>query len=201
MEYALENMKSFYDVIRKDVGIQCNTSTFNCYRALYLYQCRQYDEVMHLCETILHGPELQCDIKKLTLTNVLLLPPFDSFFDGDAQSLLGIHTLFHYLSPLNDDLWKRKPDDKSMFAHLFSEMVYFHRFPLSHCLTEYGPIRCYYFLGTQYLAKYLKVRCCVDCKIPCTKALTEFAAHKTQYPFECIIRRYILRMLNCITIN
>ena len=35
MEYALENMKSFNSVIRKDFGIQCNT--VDCYRALYLY--------------------------------------------------------------------------------------------------------------------------------------------------------------------
>src|SRR5688572_33262498 len=37
-EYALENMTSFYSVIRKDFSIQCNTT--DCYRPLHLYKCR-----------------------------------------------------------------------------------------------------------------------------------------------------------------
>ena len=40
MEYALENMTSFYNAIRQDFGISCNTN--ECYRALYLYKCRHY---------------------------------------------------------------------------------------------------------------------------------------------------------------
>ena len=103
-EYALENMTSFYSVIRKDFDIQCNTA--DCYRALYLYKCRQYDEVLHLCERILNEPDLQSDLKEFAFANVLLLPPLDSFFDRDVQSLLGFHTLFYYLSPLNDDMRK-----------------------------------------------------------------------------------------------
>ena len=52
IELALENMTSFYNEICEDCGIQCKTD--ECYRALYLYKCRQYDKVMHLCERILH---------------------------------------------------------------------------------------------------------------------------------------------------
>ena len=121
MEYALENMTSFYNVIRKDFGIQCNT--VDCYRALYLYKCRQYDEVLHLCERILHEPDLQSDLKEFAFANVLLLPPLDSFFDGDVQSLLGFHTLFYYLSPLNDDMQKFKLTADSTFAHWFAKYV------------------------------------------------------------------------------
>jgi len=199
MEYALENMTLFYNVIRKDFDIQCSIA--DCYHALYLYTCLRYDEVMDLCEAILHDPEPQGDLKYLTLTNVLLLPPFDSFFDRDIQSLLGIHTLFYHLSPFNDNMRKLELNDKSTFAQFFARIAYCKRNSLSRFLIESDPIRCYYFLGSQYLANYLKVRCCMDCKRPYTKALTEFSSHKTQYPFECIIRRYILRMLNPITRN
>src|SRR6218665_2597440 len=132
MEYALENMISFYDVIRRDFGIQCNVT--DCYRALHLYRCRKYDEVMQLCEAILHEPELQCGLKEMTLMNVLLLPPFDSFFDVDVQSLLGLHTLFYYLSPLNYDNRKLELNYKSTFAQFFAQMVYNRAHSLSPCL-------------------------------------------------------------------
>ena len=57
MEYSLENMTSFYNAICKDFGIHCNT--VDCYRAAYLYKCRKYPEVLHLCERILDEPDLQ----------------------------------------------------------------------------------------------------------------------------------------------
>src|SRR6218665_1277139 len=104
MEYALENMASFYRLNRKDVGYDCNTT--DCYRALYLYKCCQYDEAFRLCERILKDPDLHNALREFSFTNVLLLPPLDSFFDKDVQTLLGFHTLFYYLSPLNDDLMK-----------------------------------------------------------------------------------------------
>ena len=64
-EYAVEFITKFYIAIQKDFGFQCNTAV--CYRALYLYKCRRYDEVMHLCEEILHEPDLHDDLKKLDL--------------------------------------------------------------------------------------------------------------------------------------
>ena len=72
MEYALENKTLLIVLVwYAEFGMQCNTA--DCYRALYLFTCHQYDEVMSLCETILHDPELQCDITNLTLTSVLLV--------------------------------------------------------------------------------------------------------------------------------
>ena len=96
MEYALENMTSFYSVIRVDFRVNCNT--VDCYRALYLYKCRQYDELLQLCERKLREPDLQNSLHEFSFANVLLLAPFDYFFDTDVQSLLGFHTLFYYLS-------------------------------------------------------------------------------------------------------
>src|SRR6218665_1515396 len=61
MGCALENMTSFYNAIRKDFGFSCNTA--DCYRALYLYKCRQYDKALHLCEQILKDSNLQNDLK------------------------------------------------------------------------------------------------------------------------------------------
>ena len=95
MEYALEYMTSFYNVLRKDFGIQCNT--VDCYRGLEFYKCCQYDQALQLCERILKEPDLQKHLKEFSMVNVLLFPPLDSFFDRDVQSLLGFHTLFYYL--------------------------------------------------------------------------------------------------------
>src|SRR5688572_21397054 len=130
MECALENMTSFYTVIRNDFGIQCNTH--DCYRALYLYKSRQYDEMLHLCERILQQPELQRDLMKFSFANILVLPPLDSFFDGDVQSLLGFHTLFYYLSYLNDDMGKDMLITESTFDQLFARFVYHDRRELFH---------------------------------------------------------------------
>ena len=195
-EYALESMTSFYSVIRKEFGIQCNTA--DCYRALYLYKCRQYDEVLHLCERILKEPDLQSDFNEFAFANVLLLPPLDSFFDRDVQSLLGFHTLFYYLSPLNDDMCKFECTAESTFAHFFARYIYYHKKPLSELFDGSHSIKCHYFLEGHFVARYLKLRCCIDCNHPRRKALSEFAAMKCNLPFENIIRRFLLQKLRKI---
>ena len=189
MEYASENMASFYNVIRKDFN--CNTD--DCYRALYLYKCRQYDEVLYLCDRSLHEPELQNDLREFAFANVLLLPPLDSLFDSDVQSLLGFHTLFYYLFALSDDLGKTElTDNNSPFQHWFARVVYNYKHILVHCLGCPDSITCSYMLGRHFLARYLKLRCCFDCKLPHSEALSEFAAYKANLPFEHIIGRFFL---------
>ena len=196
VEYALEHMISFYDVIRRDFGIQCDTA--DCYRALYLYKCRQYDEVVQLCETVLRRPELQYDMKELTFANVLLVPPLDSFFDKDVQSLLGFHTLYYYLSPVNCDMGKLKPDAQTVFAHFFAHIIRNQGNALSRFLLESFSIRCYCFLGRHFLAKYLKARCYIDSNFSYTKELAQFAAHEAQFQFEYMILRIILHKFSSI---
>src|SRR6218665_2340189 len=51
MEYAIETITLFYDGACKEFGVNCNIS--DSYAALYLYKCRQYDDVLQLCERIL----------------------------------------------------------------------------------------------------------------------------------------------------
>jgi len=194
MEYALENMTSFYNVIRKDFGVNCNT--IDCYRALILYKCRKNDEALHLCEQILKESDLQSDLKECSFANVLLVPPFDAYFDRDVQSLLGFHTLFHYLSPLNDDMAKIEATFKSTFECNFFKTVYQEKFELATLLACQYSVKCHYFLGRHFLARYLKARCCIDCNLPYSEALTELAALKTTLPFEHIIRRFLLRKLH-----
>src|SRR6218665_2353260 len=77
MEYAVENITSFYNAIVKDFSVNCNTA--DCYRALYLYKCREYDDVLHLCEEILKDQDLQDNLKDYSFANLFLLPPIDSF--------------------------------------------------------------------------------------------------------------------------
>ena len=171
-------------MIRNDFGIQCNT--VDCYRALYLYKCRQYDTVLRLCERILRESEMKNDFKVFAFTNVLLLPPFDSFFDRDVQSLLGFHTLCYYLSPLNDDMRKFGKTVNPDFEHVFVNDMYFNwSDEFTESLMNRHTIRCHYILGRHFLAKYLKVRCCIDCNLPYSEAMTGFAAQKTtNRPFE-----------------
>ena len=188
-EYALEKLISFYGVI----CIKCDT--VSCYRALYLYKCRQYCAVLHLCEVILHQPDLQNDLKQYAYSNVQLLPPFDTFFDSDAQCLLGLHTLVWYLSPVNEEPWKCDIATESTFAHVFSHYVYFKNQPLSISLGYPYPVNCHYSLGGHFLAMYLKLRCLIENEQPWIDVMYEFAATKRTRPFEHIIHQFVLKKL------
>ena len=193
MECALENMTTFFSVLDKDFGIQCNTS--DCYRALYLYKSHKYDEMMNLCQKILHEPDLQSDLKEFGFANVLVLPPLDTFFDRDVQSLLGFHTLFSYLSHQNYDAPEPNPKDLT-FANYFGHRVCFLNHALSKCLEEQYSIKYHYFLGRHFLARYLKVKYCIDCDLDYTVSLAEFAKQEVTLPFEQIIRSFILSRLH-----
>src|SRR6218665_3858104 len=193
MESAVENITSFNDVIRNDFDLICNTA--DCYRALYLYKCRKCDELLHLCERILRGPDMQNDSKEFSYANIFVLPPLDFFFDGDVQSLLGFHTLFYSLSPLNGDLWKLEFTAESTFEHWFARVVFRDKNQIVEVLQVIYSIKCQYFLGRHFLAKYLKLRCYIDYDLSYSEALTDFAVHRTILPFEHIIRRFLLRKL------
>src|SRR6218665_2212765 len=193
MEIAVEQLTSLYSVIRNDFGFQGNT--IDCYRALLLFKCRKFCEADRLCERILHEPDMKRDLKNLAFANLLVIPPLDSLFDRDVQSLLVFHTLLYYLSPLNDNLRKFKVNEGSTFAHYFVKNVFFHNNGLSFFLLDHYFIKCHYFLGRHFLARYLKVRCCIGRDLPYKAALIEFAAHKSNLPFELIVRRFLLQNL------
>ena len=200
MEIALENMTSFYSLMLKDFGLTCNT--VDCYHALYLYKCRQYDGALELCEIILNEPDLQNNTKERSFANILVMPPLNSFFDGDVHSLLGFHTLFYYLaSPLNEYLHKFYETDNSTFEQCFALAVKLKRLLLCAMLVGHFSIKCHYFLGRHFLARYLKVRCCIDCNLPYKEAMTEFAAQETNLPFELIIFRFLLRSHRRLLLN
>ena len=82
-----------------------------------------YDEVFQLRERILNEPDMNRKLKVFSLPYVLMIPPLDFFFDRDVQFLLGLHTLFYYLSPLNDDLNKSYEDEFETFEQWFSCVV------------------------------------------------------------------------------
>src|SRR6218665_718591 len=183
LEYALEMLASFYSAICIKWDTAC------CYRASYLYNRRQYDEVLHLCEVILHNPDLQNDLKQYAYTNVLLFPPLDAFFDSDVQCLLGLHTLVWYLSPQNDYLRTLE------FAQVYSHFVYFKKEPLSISTNYPDPANYHYSLGGHFLARYLKLRCLIDNEQPWMEVMHEFAATKRTRPFEHIIHRFVVQKL------
>src|SRR6218665_824993 len=83
--------------------------------------------------------------------------------------------------------------DYSTFEQWFASIVKFTEVGLYGCLICDYSIRYHYFIGRHFLARYLKVRCCIDCNLPCEEAVTEFVAQKCNFPFELIIRRSFLR--------
>src|SRR6218665_122405 len=97
----LQNVALFFNTINNAFGIPSNT--VECYRALYLYKCRKYNEVQYLCELILQKPDLSGNMSgPLSLENVSVVSPLDSFFDEDIQCLIGVFILFCYLSRLHE---------------------------------------------------------------------------------------------------
>ena len=193
MDYAIDSMTLLYNGFREHYGVNCNTA--DCYRALYLYKYRQYDQVLRLCERILKDSDLQNDLKEFSFANVLLLPPLNSFFDRDVQSLLDFHTLFYYLSSLNCDLWALNFEytDKSTLEEYFAQEMHRDGSDLVFVLTRRYSMKSHYFVGRHFLARYLKLRCCIDCNLPYSDALTDFATGGSNLSFEHIIRQFILR--------
>src|SRR6218665_115786 len=194
MEIAVENMTSFYSVILKDFGVECNI--VDCYSALYLYKCRHYDEVLQLCERILNEPDWKKpDVKDCLFTYVFVTPPFDSFFDGEVQCLLAFLTIFNHLSPLNDDLHKcdAHVTNDSTFRPIYRHSYYMSEKYNKKCLSCSYSGRVHIFIGTHFLARYLKVRCRIDCNLSYREGLTEFAAQKTYTILETVICIFILR--------
>ena len=193
LEIAFENVVLFYDILCKDFTIKCNTA--DCYRALYLYKCRQYKELLNLCERILQEPDLGSDLNNFSFAKVLTAPPLDCLFDLDIQSLLGFHKLYYHLSPLNVDVHKAR-DAYSKFKEGFPEnKTGFFAIELSQVNKECNRIDSEYFLGRHFLARYLRVRGFIGCNLPYKKALTEFAAQKTSLPLEVLIHGFLLQKI------
>src|SRR6218665_1674179 len=125
-----------------------------------------------------------------------------TLFSTETCSLmLGFHTLFYGLSPLNGHLSKVKFSDELTFNHWLAIFVCTYKLELMCSLQCSYSIKYHYFLGIHFLAKYLKLRCCIVCNLPYSEALTEFVAHKTNLSFEHIIRRFLLRKLRIIRTN
>jgi len=110
--------------------------------------------VLQLCDDILKEPDLWSDLKTSAFANVLIKPPFDWFFDRDVHSLVGLNTLNYFLSPLNDDLRKFK-----------LAVEYFRHSGHYTSLQDHFKVTKYSFLGRHFLARYLKLRCYIDCII------------------------------------
>lgn len=94
-----------------------------------------------------------------------------------------------YLSPLTYDL--RHIFDKFIVRFL-SSFVFSLDEPLEASFGRFNHHKCHYFVGRHFLARYLKVKCCIDFNHPCTEAMAEFAATKIVFPFEHLIRRFAL---------
>ena|SRR6218665_3254053 len=136
MGYALDNVALFCNAIRKGFGYDCNTG--ECYRALYLYKCRKYDHVLHLCggilkELIFKKSNLEKRLSECAFMNILVLPPLDSFFDRDIQLLLAFQTIFYYLLSLDDHIRVNKEWSKQWCA------TYTFQNGLSFCIEYHYP--------------------------------------------------------------
>src|SRR6218665_1212458 len=191
LEFSLEKMTSFYDLIARDFDIHC--STVDCYRAAYLYICRKYPEVLHLCEKILKEIDLQSGLKELAISNVMLVPPLDTFFDRDIQCSLGLHTLVCYLSSSIEDLTEGIASEM-LFPRCFTKVIKSSDSSMKHLSSFlFAPysVKCHYFLGRHFLARYLKARCLIDCNCSLLEIMQEFEQLKACLPFERFIRCFL----------
>src|SRR6218665_3765881 len=187
MEYSLETMSSFYSAICNDFHIRC--TTIDCYRAAYLYKSRNYREVLHSCEKIIAEPDLHIDLKELAFANAMILPPLDSFFDRDIQCLLGFYTLFHCLLVSMEDLLKMEKTTAVTIKQFFAQKIFSGKtWMLSMILTESYSVKCHLFLGSYFLARYLKVRCLIDCNHSLSDVMSEYKKLDASLPFEQLIR-------------
>ena len=118
-------------------------------------------------------------------------PPLDSYFDDDIRCLVGFHTLVCCLSPSNEELPKIENDSYSMLRKLLSEDIYPNKSTLCKVLLFASPEKCHYFVGQHFLARYLKVRCLIDCNHPRSEVMHEFKKLKSQLPFEHIVRCFL----------
>ena len=202
MEYASENEILFYNAINNKFGIESNT--VECYQALYLYKCRKYNEVQHLCERILQKPDLHSDVNiPSALASVFVMPPLDSFFDEDIQSLIGVYTFMCYLSHLHESDRKSEHCTKTAkrarwqggsvncLNYVRDELLC----TICNCHIVYVGL---HFLGGHFLARYLKVRCCLDCNLPYRNAMKEFALQKVFRPLEHLIRGLLVQKVRAI---
>src|SRR6218665_3983159 len=189
MEYSLGNMTLFYNAIRTDFDIDC--STVDCYRAAFLYQCHKYPEVYQLCDRILNARDLGNDLKELAFANVMILPPLDSYFDRDIQCLLGLHTLVSNLLPSNANLWETDDNEMVISENKLLEDIYSRNSSLSKVLVRHYSKKCCYFLGRHFLARYLRVRCLIDCNRSFSDVELEFRMLKACLPIEQLIRCFL----------
>src|SRR6218665_1892739 len=190
MEYCVVKMTSFYDPIRRDFDIDCS-GTVDCYRAAYLYQRRKYPEVLHLCERILNEPDLKTDLKELAFANVIILPPLDSLFDREIQNLLGFRTLVSDLSQSSEDLWEIQDSEMSTSKNEFVRGTSPEKALLFEVLLLPYSKKCHYFIGRYFLARYLRVRCQIDCNSSLSEVESEFKKLKACLPFEQLMRLFL----------
>ena len=198
MEFSLENMTSFYNVICQDFDIHCNTA--DSYRAAYLYKRRKYYKVWTLCERILNEPDLRSDLKKLAFANIIVLPPFNVLFDTDVQCLLGIQALAYYLLPSNEHLGEGEASELSKIHSNIAQYFHSGEYSLSNVLSKPYVLKRHYFLGRHFLARYLKVRCLIDCNCSLLEIMLEFKKLKACLPFEhiisCLLKQKLLQFYN-----
>ena len=96
----------------------------------------------------------------------------------------------HILRGLQPTTLCSPPSPRSMYLReLFAK---FEKTTLCGCLLQSYSIRNHYFLGRHFPARYLKVRCCIDCSLPHKEAMGEFSAPPISLPFELTTRRSLL---------
>src|SRR6218665_560049 len=193
MEYSLQYMTYFYQAINKEFGIDCGT--VDCYRAAYLYKCQKYPEVLHLCERILNKPDLRNSLRELAFANIMVFPPLDLFFDTDVHCLLGVHTLAYCLLISYLDLVENECFEISTLHKDFVRKVQSCKFSLSSVLVLSDSVQSQYYIGRHFLARYLKIRCLLDCTNSLSEVMIDLKKVKASLPFEHIIRCFLQQKL------
>jgi len=143
---------------------------------------------------------LQSDLKELAISNVMLVPPLDNFFDRDIQCSLGLHALVCHLLSSIVDLAKAKASEM-LFPRCFTKVIKSSDSSKKYLSSFLGTpyfLKYHYFLKRHFLARYLKVRCLIDSNCSLLVIMLEFEQLKACFPFERFIRCFLKAKLTKI---
>lgn len=181
MELSLRHLFSFFALISPHLGVCCAVEP--CYRALYLYGCKRYEETLRLCDGILEHCNDDSNAEVSILSHVFILSPLDAFFDIDIQSLNGLYALCQACL-----------DQKSLSsANVYLRRAGYAYHGASRLLvpSESTYSEREHFVGARFLAYYLRLRCLMNCGSSIEEIYQTFRNLKGRLFFERVIEQFM----------
>lgn len=182
MEIYFERLGHALETVRVDFGSRCFSDL--ALTALYRYRCRDYEQVMLLCdrldsENLQNSHELDCLICRPALSESVA-SPVDLFFDDDLQAVTGFGLLVQYFFKLSPFLAYPPKDSPNLPDN-------YHRNQPTIELESSKIVKA--FIRIDFLAKYLKLRCVLDTNRPVEEIIGAYSAVAQQIGICTMVER------------